>query len=369
MVPHFVALHGAGVDVHMVCMNDEGARDVVLASGVRHVPIPIRQTLAPLSDVVNLWRLVRLFRRAQPRIVESHQTKAGLLGSLAGWLARVPVRIYYNHGMAVLSAKGPKKWLLHVVEKWANRFATHTLFCGASTRDAAVEGGYVRAEQARVLGEGTISGIDVEKFRPDESGEVRCRQREAWGLGPDTVAVGFVGRLVPHKGILTLLAAWSRMDARVRERASLLLFGGITHVDAEIQDAVRHAEASGTGVQFCGWVDDMPSCYAGLDLLVLPSWHEGFPYSVLEAQATGLPAIVSEVSGNVDAVEHERTGLRVPVRDPDALARALERLISDEGLRARLGGAARQRILEHFQASDVLNRKIEYTLGLLEAQR
>jgi glycosyltransferase involved in cell wall biosynthesis len=98
----------------------------------------------------------------------------------------------------------------------------------------------------------------------------------------------------------------------------------------------------------------MPSVYAALDIVVLPSWHEGFPYSLLEAQSCGIPAIASEVTGNVDAIIPEVTGLLVPPRDPVALSAAMKRLIDQPGLRRRLGESATERVRQSFSRERVV---------------
>jgi len=285
-------------------------------------------------------------------------SKAGLLGVVAGWLAGVPVRIYHNHGMAMLTARGPRRLMLRAVEWLANRAATHTLFCGESTREAALAEGLARAGKAHVLGSGTISGVETATFSPDRIGDLREGKRRAWGVPADAVVVGFVGRIVPHKGIATLLAAWRHLDAKHRERATLVLVG--SQGSSDMTALVDAAVADDLGVKHVGWTDDMVGAYSAMDLLVLPSWYEGLPYSVLEAQAMGLPAIVTRATGNVDAVEDEVTGLVVPLKDPDALSRAIARLIDSPEERRRLGQGARRWVVEHLCQRAVLDHLLRF---------
>jgi len=350
--PHFRALMAEGYDVVLVTSDDEDARVVVRNTGVRHMPIHIKQHIAPLSDLVSLWQMLCALRRLKPSLVHAHMTKAGLLGSLAAWICRVPLRVYHNHGMAMLSSAGARRLLLTWIEWAANRLATHVVFCGESTRAAALTSGVALPGKARVLGDGTISGVDTERFVPDPTGRRRAAQRKAWNVADEAVVVGFVGRIVPHKGVVTLMEAWRRMGPATRRTARLLMLGGFG--DPGLEKMVAAAEADDISVRYVGWCEDMVSAYDAMDLLVLPSWHEGFPYSLLEAECMGLPVITTRVTGNVDAVRDECTGLLVPVRDPGALADAMTRLIRSEEDRRRLGDAARRRVLEKFSQDRVL---------------
>jgi len=356
--PHFRRLRENGFDVILVCSDDDHARAAATNTGIQHIPLTIRQSVSLVSDAAALWRLWRLLRRLRPEIVHAHMSKAGLLGVLGGWLAGVPVRIYHNHGMAVLTARGPRRLMLRAVEWLANRAATHTLFCGESTREAALAEGLARAGKAYVLGSGTISGVDTAKFSPDRIGDLREGKRRAWGVPADAVVVGFVGRIVPHKGIATLLAAWRRLDPEHRERAALVLVG--SQGSPDMMALVDAAVADGLGVKHVGWTDDMVGAYSAMDLLVLPSWYEGLPYSVLEAQAMGLPAIVTRATGNVDAVEDEVTGLVVPQKDPDALSRAIARLIDSPEERRRLGQGGRRWVAERLRQETVLDHLLRF---------
>ena len=360
LIEHFKRLRAHGAKLILVCSDDADGKAAAEAAGIRYVPVRIEQYIAPLADLISLLKLWRLFRSFRPDVVHAHMTKAGLLGIMAGWLAGVRVRIYHNHGLAIVSARGLRRRILLGTDWLTHRLATQSLFCSESTRDEAIKAGVVRTERAQILGKGTISGVDIAKFRPCESGAVRAERRRAWDVDEDTVVVGFVGRLLAEKGIETLIEAWRRLDPTVREHARLLMFGGNLRSEPSMRRMVENAICENIGVQSLGWVEDMPECYAAMDVLVLPSWREGFPYSVIEAQSTGLPIVETRTTGNVDAVQHETTGLLVPMREPAALANALTRLIRSPQERRRLGEQGRRRILDEFTQDKVLQHMITF---------
>lgn len=360
LVEHFKLLRSSGAEVTLVCSDDADGKAASQAADTQYIPVNIKQHIAPLSDLISLLKLWRLFRTLRPNVVHAHMTKAGLLGIIASGMSGVQVRIYHNHGLTLTSAQGLRRILLLATEWLTNRFATHVLFCSESTRTAAIESGVAVAERSQVLGSGTISGVDVEKFTPDRTGRVRHDQRLAWCVNEDTVVVGYVGRLVAHKGIEALIDAWRLLDVAVRDRCCLLLVGGNAHSESRILAIVNDALRDNIGVKTIGWIEDMVGCYSGMDMLVMPSWREGFPYGIVEAQSMELPIVTTHATGNVDAVQHENTGLLVPIKNPVALAGALSRLISSPNERKRLGEHGRQRIIAEFTQGKVLQDMLTF---------
>jgi glycosyltransferase involved in cell wall biosynthesis len=358
LIPHFKRLTKDGFRVILVASDDDDAKRAAELSGAEHLPIRINTHISPIRDLVSIIQLWSRLRKLRPHVVHAHMSKAGMVGMVAAWLARIPIRVYHNHGIALYGESWVRKKLIVIAERLSNRLATHVIFCSASTRQFAIEHHISSSTKSRVLLDGTISGIDIEKYKPPATNELRSEQRQEWGIDDQKVVLGFVGRIVPHKGIKTLIEAWRMLDQSTRQRACLVMAGGMA--DEDLQQLVEHAQREMPEVKFVGWVQDMASFYAGLDVLVLPSWYEGLPYSVMEAQSTGLPAIVTHVPGNIDAIVDEQTGLFVPVRDPEALAATIKRLVADADKRKQLGQAARRRIVEQFSQERVMDGMMEF---------
>ncbi|HET6773783.1 MAG TPA: glycosyltransferase, partial [Acidimicrobiales bacterium] len=202
--------------------------------------------------------------------------------------------------------------------------------------------------RTRLLG----NGIDLDRFRPDALGQVeRAALRAELGAGPDDVVVGMVGRLVAEKGVLELLAAARLLD----DRYVVVVIGpdDPAKPDALDRETVREAEAA--GVRFLGLREDVDRLYAAMDLFVLPSWREGFPRAAMEAAASGLPVIATDVRGCRQVVDHDVTGLLVPVRDAAALTAAITALGGDPERRRRMGGAAVERARASFDERRVVD--------------
>jgi glycosyltransferase involved in cell wall biosynthesis len=355
-----------GFEVHAV--SSPGARLDRFCSR-EHVSVhavKMSRSISPLRDLIALFRIWRVFRRIRPTIVHAHTPKAGLLGMLAAAAARVPVRIFEIHGLPYLTASGLRRRLL----KWATSIAcrvSHRVLCVSfSIRDLAISTGLCPDWKITVPARGSVNGIDAAgafnpaRRAPDSSHRIRTR----YGISEESVVMGFVGRLVRDKGLVELSAAWTPLRDEF-PGLEWLLVG-----DAEPHDPlppnVLAQLRSDPRVHWTGWVDDLPELYGAMNLLVLPSYREGFPVVALEAAAMALPIVATRVPGCIDAVEDGITGVLVEPCDPTALAEAIRNYLLDPQRRKRHGEAARQRALRDFQPARIWHAvKAEY-LSLLQ---
>lgn len=192
-------------------------------------------------------------------------------------------------------------------------------------------------------------GIDTQRFRPADPRE-RALLRERLGLPSGALLIAFSGRLLKGKGVETLLAAFERLAPR-DERLHLLIVGSGAGQALSIEEQLRArvSEASlQARVTFAGRVDDVPDWLRASDVYAFPSFFEAMPLAIMEAAACGLPCASTRIGGVEDVIEHERSGLLTEPGDDRALETVLQRLAGDPALRARLGAAARQTIVERF---------------------
>ncbi len=316
--------------------------------GVEVITIPMRRELAPLRDLWALLRLVRILRRLRPEIVNAGTPKAGLLAGLAARLAGVPHRILTLRGLRSDTASGWKRGLMLRAEKMSCRAADMVLCVSPSLRDAAVRLGLAPAHKMLVLGSGSSNGVDASRFEPaparvSAAGELRRRLQV-----PDAVPViGFVGRITRDKGIAELLQAFRRLREHWPDLVLLLV--GEEEPGDPLPAEVAGALHSSSGVVLTGWVEDTSLYYLVMDVLVLPTHREGFPNTVLEAQAAAKPVVTTRTTGAVDSIVDDVTGLLVPVGNPEALVEAVHKLLRDPALARRMGEAGRERVLREFR--------------------
>jgi glycosyltransferase involved in cell wall biosynthesis len=316
---------------------------------VEVIGIEMPRRITPWLDLRALVPLVAALRRIRPTIVHAHTPKGGLLGMLAGWMAGTPIRIYHMRGLPLETATGWRRHLLRWTERTSCAVATQVLCVSASLREVALREQLCDPQKIEVLGRGSGQGVDATgTFDPARLPPgTRLATRRKYAIPDDAVVLGFFGRLVRDKGILELIEAWRVLGARYPQ-LHLMLAGVLEERDALPADAVA-ALRDDPRVHLLGFDWDTPPLYSAMDIVVLPTYREGFPNVPLEAAAMGKPVVATRVSGCVDAVVDETTGILVAARDAIALATALARYIDAPALRAAHGAAGRARVLAAFR--------------------
>jgi glycosyltransferase involved in cell wall biosynthesis len=310
-------------DVTLAAQGSGPLRDAAQAAGVPYVELEhVRRPIHPWHDALALVELLRLCRRLRPDIVHAHSSKVGVLGRLAAWLARVPVRVFTVHGWSFAAYDGLAGRLYLWIERLMRPLTT-AVVCVA---DATLRQGVA----ARACGPASAvvihNAVDIASFhaRPETAGT--CR-------------IVSVGRFAYPKDFATLLDALELVEGDWH--AALVGEGpGLAEVADRVDSRAR--------VEVLGSRDDVSEVLARSDAFVLSSRSEGFPVSILEAMAAGLPVVATDVGGVAEAVVQDETGDLVPPGDPQALAEALERLVADPLRRRRLGEAGRARALRLF---------------------
>lgn len=329
--------------------------------------VEMTRRMTPLQDLRALWELWRLLRQIRPQIVDGHTPKGGLLAMIAGWLARTPVRVYHLRGLPLLTASGPRRWILRYTEWTSCRLAHRVLAVSNSMRSIAIHERLCDARRIKVLLGGSGQGVDAAgRFQPLGE-DVRRAVRAEHGIPRDALVIGFVGRLVRDKGVRELAIAWQRL--RERHPGLHLLGVGPSEAEDAVPEKVMASLRSDPRIHFTGWTLDTPRLYAAMDVVALPTYREGFPNVPLEAAAMSLPVVATSVPGCVDAVLDGVTGLLVPPRDAAALADALERYLSSPSLRAAHGEAGRRRVLLEFRREAIWEALADEYRELLAATR
>lgn len=324
--------------------------------GIRHIAAPLTRRLTPFADLRALMRLYRIFRQEHFTIVHTHTPKPGLLGQLAARMAGVPVVINTIHGFYFHEHMPPAQRRFYItMERIAARCSDLVLSQSSEDLTTALRLGICPPERIQLLG----NGIDIRRFdrsRVDPAHLAHIRQ--SLRLPPDVPVIGFVGRLVAEKGVIELARAVQQVQSHFGP-VTLLIVGGVDRdkADALTPETIQEAAGVATCV-FAGIRQDMPEMYALMDIFALPSYREGFPRAPMEASAMGIPCVVTDVRGCREAVEHGRNGFLAPLRDVDALARALVQLLQDESLRATMGDAGRRMALERFDEQQIFQRVI-----------
>lgn len=328
-------------DVTVVCNSTDLHLIQGLSARVILLPISRRPSLG--SDLVALFLLMRLFRREQFDIVHSHFPKSGLLGMTAAWITRVPIRIHTFHGEVWATRRGWRRSTLKAFDRMVAWMATDVLTVSASQQKFLVREGVLFQGQSKVIGAGSICGVDPLRFCPDSN--VRRITRQDLGIDQHTKLILFMGRLNRDKGVLDLVDAFLDISRRRPDVALLLVgaqedihFSALQEMCGEYRHRIHYQSFTRTPERYM----------AAADVFCLPSYREGFGMTLIEAAACGVPAVASRISGIVDAVSDGETGLLFMPANVPELTHALLTLISDEPLCQRMGVLARSRTVALF---------------------
>jgi glycosyltransferase involved in cell wall biosynthesis len=353
------ALREAGFRVTLVSSPGELLDRTAAREGVERIAIPIERKISPLADLVSLARLWWLLLRLRPEMTEFSTPKAGLLGTFAAWLAGVPARIYMLRGFKVEGTRGFKRRILLAAERVASACAQVVLCNSHSMRAEALALAVAPEAKLNLLGDGSSNGVDAERFSPGSND-----MRDRLGIPPEAPVVGFVGRLTCDKGLPELMEAFDAI-LKTKPASHLLLVGWFDAAEDALCADLRSRIESHPRVHCTGFVADTAPYYRAMDLMVLPTWREGFPNVVLEAAASGIPVITTIATGSRDSVVPEVTGLLIPPGYPEAISEAVLKLLGDPARRQRMGQAARAWVVEHYSNDRVLGLITAFYRSLL----
>jgi glycosyltransferase involved in cell wall biosynthesis len=361
LLPQLKALRDAGFEVTAISAPGPWTADLAV-EGIRHVAWTKATRAWDLrADLGAFAELVRILRHERFDLVHAHNPKPGIMARFAARLARTPGILNTVHGFYAMPEDRLRRRLPVMTLEWAAaRCSDLELYQSEEDLAWSRRLRIARAPKARHLG----NGIDVDDFDPAAVPASRRRElRAELGLPIDGPVVGTVGRMVLEKGFRELFAAAAEIR-RTRPGVRFLVVG---EIDAGKWDALDPAEVERAkeDVVVAGWRTDIRELLAAMDVFVLPSWREGIPRSAIEAASMARPLVLTDIRGCREVVRHGVEGYLVPVREPTALAEAIERILSDPSSGERMGLAARARALERFDERRVAAMIVQATAGVL----
>lgn len=366
---YFAYLQQQGYDLRVVCPPGNYVRgDMVTPDGIHVKALPFPAKYTPAVDFSTLIKLARYFRAERFDVVHTHTVKPGLLGRIAGRMAGVPVVIHTVHGFHIWDDMTRfEQWLFLQLERFAAHFCDLMLSQNAEDIELAIHDGICPPDRIEYLG----NGIDISYFHPDrvQPSQAQAIRREL-GVSDAEHLVGMIGRLVRLKGYYDYLAA-ARLLAQQDKSIRFLAIGPTMPEKADALSPNELIAEYGLQdrMQYLGLRDDIRELLGAMDLLVLPSYSEGIPRVLMEAAAMGRAAVGTDVRGTREVIVNGETGLLVPPRDPESLAQAIHRLLTDKSLAERMGRFARDRAETHFDERHYFRRTDEAYRRLLANRR
>lgn len=312
--------------------------------GVKVIEVPIERRISVFRDLKSLMRMISVFRKEKPFMVHSMTPKAGMLCMLAGWLTRVPRRVHTFTGLVWPTSTGLKRRILMATDWLTCACATHIIPEGKGVMNDLQS--HITKKPMKVLGYGNVRGVDMEKFSRRQEVEEMAK-----GIKKEEIFTFiFVGRIVGDKGVNELVSAFAELHKKY-EKTRLLLVGRfekeLDPLKAETLNVIdKHISIESLGPKYG---DELLAYYAASDCFVFPSYREGFPNTVMEAGAMGLPSIVTDINGSREIIMDGKNGVIIPSKDVEALYNAMEEMITNSDKTKEYADNAREMIASRFE--------------------
>jgi glycosyltransferase involved in cell wall biosynthesis len=273
--------------------------------------------------------LVSFLRQENPYFVHSHTPKAGIIGMLAAYIARVPVRMHTVAGLPLMEATGFKRILLNLVERITYFCATNVYTNSKGLENFINENNFCDKSKLKTLGSGSSNGIDTAYFNPEEVTETqKANLKKELNIETTDFVFSFVGRLVGDKGINELIQAFVAVSKK-HHSAKLILVG---HTEPELDPLLPetlHSIELDENIIEVGFQKDIRPYLALTNVFTFPSYREGFPNVVLQANAMGIPCIVSNINGSNEIIIEGNNGIIVPLKDAEILHQKMVLLLEN----------------------------------------
>ncbi len=340
-----------GYEVYAISSYNEDYKEKI-GKNTKFIPVEIARGIYPLTLKKSILELKKIFIENKFDIVQYSTPNAAFVASIAAKLAGVKIRNYHLMGFRYLGTKGVLRCILKLIEKITCRNSTHIECVSKSNLELGIDEKIFGAEKVCMVWNGSSGGVDLNRFDIHKREEWRKEIRQRLGYKDDDFVFGFVGRITRDKGVNELFAAFLPLS----DRAKLLVVGqaeGIDTLDKELFEKAKEND----NILFHDAVSDIEKYYTAIDVLLLPSYREGFGMVIVEAAAMGTPAIVSDVPGPIDAILENQTALTVKVKDAQDLREKMETFLDTPELCAQMGKSCASFVTRTFD-SRILCEKI-----------
>lgn len=321
-----------GWDISFICSYDENFKNK-LPEYIHYYPVSMKRGIS-LSGINAMFKMIRIFKKNNFDLIQFSTPNASLYASMAGVIARVPIRLYCQWGMAYVGFTGIKRMVFKSIEKFVCRLSTWIEPDSYSNLNFAHNEKLYPINKGSVIWNGSACGVNLEKFNYMNKERYREDIRNKLNIASDAFVFGFIGRITRDKGINELFEASKEI---IENNNTYLLLVGNEEIDENIDKELYNWSKENTRVIYCGVTHHVEQYLSAMDCCILPSYREGFGMSVVEAEAMGVPVIVSNIPGPIDAMKENETGLIVEKKDVLSLNRAMNRLLKDKDLCIKLG--------------------------------
>jgi glycosyltransferase involved in cell wall biosynthesis len=340
-------------NVQAVCSDGNDFEEMIKELDVPCTKINMTRQITLLKDLIALTKLIILFRKERPQIVHTHTPKAGTLGMLAAWICHVPVRMHTVAGLPLLEVSGLRRVLLDFVEKITYACASSVYPNSYGLKDIIIQNNYCTLSKVKVIGNGSSNGIDTNFFSKaavDYKSEKELKK--VYKISQSNFVFIFIGRLVTDKGINELVKAFDSVFKKY-PNAKLILVGNRESDLDPLKEETELILQSHPAIIQTGHQSDVRTFLSITDVLIFPSYREGFPNVVMQAGAMSLPSIVTNINGCNEIIQENVNGILIPPKNTLAIENAMIELMKNNEMRERFAQNARPLVIERYEQQKV----------------
>lgn len=350
-----------GYDISFICNNDEQFA-ASLPEYIHYYPIPMERGIS-LGGFKAMLAIKKIFKEQKFDIVQYSTPNASCYASLAAWMAKIPVRLYCQWGIAYVGFQGIKRKLFKMEEKMVCRLSTWVEPDSFGNLSFSHKEGLYPENKGSVIWNGSASGVNLKKFDVSHKGEWKEEIRREYNIPENAKVFVFIGRVTRDKGINELFSATRKLFEEYKD--AYLLMVGPNENSGSVDQGLYNWSVNEKRVIYCGFTNEVEKYLSASDVYVLPSYREGFGSAVIEAESMQVPVIISNIPGPTDAMEKDVTGLVVEKGDSEDLLNAMKRLYNDETSREKLGNNAYIFAITKFEQQELFSKILEDRQKLL----
>lgn len=354
LINHFKVLSNY-FDITLIA-NFETENDFEIPYVLEKKKIEIYRKINISKDISALLDLYKYLKKENFDAIHTITPKAGLLGIISARLARVPIRIHIFTGQVWHTSKGIKKFFLKILDKILVFFATEIVIDGYPQKKFLEQNGIVKKYKSQVLGKGSISGVDLDRFK--KSIIIRSEIRKKLGIDDNEFVFCFLGRLNFDKGIDELIKSFKNINNEFN-KTKLLLIG----FDEENYVEKIHENKN---IIFTGPTNQPEILLQAGDVFCLPSHREAFGLSVLEASSLEIPIICSDTYGLSDSIIDGITGVHHKVGNQLDLEERMQFIYKNKEVREKMGKEGRKYVVENFSSAEISDAWLNFYLKILK---
>ncbi|MDA7700413.1 glycosyltransferase family 4 protein [Methylophilaceae bacterium] len=322
---------------------------------VRVIEIPIERKISIIKDLYVFLILAVIFYKERFHLVHTLTPKAGLLGMLAAFLVRAPIRVHTFQGEVWSTKIGIYRSLLKCMDYLVGCLATTLTVVSKTEKYFLIKEGVILDKKSTVLMNGSISGVNLDRFKYTHNH--REKVRFSLGISEDQTVFIYVGRINSEKGVVELLLAFQKLQF-ISPKSRLLIVGVDEH--SFLEQFLANKPNIRNSINIIPYSQNPEYYMVASDVIVLPSHREGFGMVIIEAAAIGIPAIGSNIYGIQDAIVLGETGLFFEKQSISDLLEKMKWMVDNPDERVLMGLKARKRVEMSFNQTDVVNAMLDF---------